>query len=146
MRRIVAYRTSAGPLVPLSPRVRLGLLPNPDTLPGAWPGLLDDGSGAPLFALPRPGLLPGQLPNGVVPTPPVQTLPAIVPEQLPATSQPGAVVVTPTSGAIPSPATVATATPVSTSWLDQQMIAGIPNKFLILGSVAGLLLFGGHSK
>lgn len=143
--RIVAYRSSRGPLVPLSPRVRLGLLPNPDTLPGAWPGLLNDTGGGQLFAMPLPGVLPnGVLPLPTVNTPPVQTLPAVVPVQTPA--QPGAVVVTPTSGAIPAPATVATATPASTSWLDQSMIAGIPNKFLILGGLGALFLFGGHKK
>jgi hypothetical protein len=52
------------------------------------------------------------------------------------------VVVSPTSGAIPPPQTVAAATqPVS--WLDRQLISGVPNKYLLLGGLGAALFFGG---
>jgi len=94
--------------------------PNPDTLPGAWPGL----TLGPISQEPPPPIfnttiqangLPGQVP----------------------------VVVTPTSGPIPAPGTVAAATAAPASWFDQSLIAGIANKWLLLGGIGALFLFGG---
>ena len=89
----------------VSPGTVVQPLPNPDTRPGAWPGLAPGGAG----------------------TIQVSTLPAQVP-----------VVVTPTSGTIPPPATVAAAT-APVSWLEQSLIPGIANKWLLLGGVAAAL-------
>lgn len=92
---------------------------NPDTRPGAWPGL----------TLNPPAPEPAPQPQVFTGTP----------GQVP-------VVVTPTSGPIPSPGTVAAATSAPASWLDQSLIAGIPNKFLLLGGLGAFLLFGGKKK
>jgi hypothetical protein len=91
---------------------------NPDTRPGAWVGL-------------GPLTYPGN-----EPPPPV----------FPANGSPGTVVVTPTSGPIPPPGTVAAGTTAPASWLDGSMIAGIPNKFLLLGGLGAFLFFGGKHK
>ncbi|MBZ5532615.1 MAG: hypothetical protein LAO20_14375 [Acidobacteriia bacterium] len=93
---------------------------NPDTLPGAWPGL-------------NPATQPGVF----------TTLPAQVPSTQASTKP---LVVTPTSGTIPSPATVAAAAAPASSWFDQQMIPGVKNSYLVLGGIAALLLFGGKKK
>lgn len=74
-------------------------------------------------------------PSGGVTATTQTTLPAQVP-----------IVTTPASGPIPSPGTVAAGTTTATSWLDQQMITGIPNSWLLLGGAAAFLLFGGHKK
>jgi hypothetical protein len=92
---------------------------NPDTQPGVWTGL-------------GPITFPGEVP------PPV----------LPANGSPGTVpvVTTPTSGPIPAPGTVAAGTTAPASWLDQSLIGGIPNKYLLLGGLGAFLFFGGkHS-
>jgi hypothetical protein len=99
---------------------------NPDTRPGAWPGLT---------------FVPGtnNLGPGNEPPPPV----------IAATTNQGGtgtVVVTPTSGPIPSPGTVAAGTAAPASWLDQSLIGGIPNKFLLLGGIGAFFLFGGKRK
>jgi hypothetical protein len=74
---------------------------NPDTRPGAWPGLV--------------------APGGVIQA---NGGPAQVPIQ-----NPPAVVVTPTSGPIPPPQVLAAAAaPAPASWMDQTMISGVPNK------------------
>lgn len=91
----------------------VAFLQNPDTRPGSWPGLN-----------PAPAVV-------------ASGLPAQVPVQTPA------VVVTPTSGAIPPPQAVAAAAAAPVSWLEQSLIGGIPNKYLLLGGIAGLFLFGG---
>jgi len=36
--------------------------------------------------------------------------------------------------------------PPSASWLDQEMIGGVPNKYLALGTVGAILLFGMSAK
>ena len=100
---------------------------NPDTQPGAWPGLITS---------PGPITYPGNEPPPIVPP-------------FPATTNQGGtgtVVVTPTSGPIPSPGTVAAGTAAPASWLDQSLIGGIPNKFLLLGGLGAFLLFGGKRK
>jgi len=96
---------------------------NPDTQPGAWPGLTWTTSG--------PLIYPGN-----EPPPPVFTG---TPGQVP-------VVTTPTSGPIPSPGTVAAGTTAPASWLDQSLIGGIPNKYLLLGGIGAFLVFGGKHK
>lgn len=69
-------------------------------------------------------------------------LPLVVPQ----TSAPS-VVVTPTSGPIPSPAALAAATAgPAPSWFDQSMIDGVPNKYLVLGGVGLWVLFAGGKK
>lgn len=75
---------------------------------------------------------PAAPPSGGVTAPTQSTLPAQVP-----------IVTTPASGPIPSPGTVAAGTMTATSWLDQQMITGIPNSWLLLGGAAAFLLMGG---
>ena len=91
---------------------------NPDTLPGAWPGL-----------------------NPQPPAITATTLPAQIPQvNNPSASNP--VVVTPTSGTIPPPAAVAAGT-APVPWLEQSLIGGIANKWLLLGGVGALFLFGG---
>jgi hypothetical protein len=93
---------------------------NPDTLPGAWPGL-----------------------NTQPPAITATTLPAQVPQTNPSAGNP--VVVTPTSGTIPPPATVAAGT-APVPWLEQSLIGGIQNKWLLLGGLGAFLAFGGkHS-
>jgi len=95
---------------------------NPDTQPGAWPGLTITNVG-PISQEPPPQ---PQVFNGS-------------PGQVP-------VVVTPTSGPIPSPGTVAAGTTAPASWLDQSLIGGIPNKYLLLGGIGAYLFFGGKHK
>lgn len=113
---------SMGP-IPQEPRPIIAPFPgNPDTQPGAWPGLITS---------PGPITYPGNEP------PPIVASGA--PGQVP-------VVVTPTSGPIPSPGTVAAGTSAPPSWLDQSLIGGIPNKFLLLGGIGAFLLFGGKRK
>jgi hypothetical protein len=94
----------------------------------------------PLNRLSNPDTLPGVWP-GLNPSPanpaPVQANGG--PAQVP-------VIVTPTSGPIPSPATVAAAAAAPVSWLDQQMISGIPNSYLLLGAIGALFLFGDKKK
>jgi hypothetical protein len=103
---------------------------NPDTRPGAWPGLNQN-----LIPV-DPGYVPGfVLPN--------QTTPLVAnggPAQVPK------VVVTPTSGTIPSPADVAAASAAPASWLEQSLIGGIANKWLLLGGLGAFLFFGGKKK
>jgi hypothetical protein len=52
---------------------------------------------------------------------------------------PGVQFVFPSSGPVPPPGYTAAAAP-GTSWFDQQMISGLPNSYLALGTV-GLVLF-----
>jgi hypothetical protein len=101
------------------------------------PGVLSPGLQVPLLPNPdtQPGAWPGLNPGTITAT----TLPAQVPVQQP-------VIVTPTSGPIPSPQTVAAATATPTSWLDQQMIPGINNSFLLLGGIAAFVFLGGKKK
>lgn len=51
----------------------------------------------------------------------------------------GVQVVFPSQGTVPPPPRYAAAAPPGGSWLDQQMIAGIPNSYLALG-IGGLVL------
>jgi hypothetical protein len=128
----------------LAPRIALalpGLSPGGVVTQGPMsPGLVD--GAPPMVALPIPGLSPGgvvlQNPDvkpgtwpGLMPPISVTTLPLQVP-----------IVVTPTSGPIPSPATVQAATAAPASWFDQSLIAGISNKYLLLGGVLAMFLFG----
>jgi len=95
---------------------------NPDTRPGAWPGL----------TFTNPLVYPGNEPPPIV---------------VPASGAPGQVpvVTTPTSGPIPPPATVAAGT-AATSWLDQSLIGGIANKWLLLGGIGAFVFLGGKRK
>ena len=97
-----------------APFVPLPFPGNPDTRPGAWPGLVPQNTGGTVTA---------------------NTLPAQVP-----------VVVTPTSGPIPAPGTVAAGTAAPASWLEQSLIGGIANKWLLVGGIGAFLFFGGKKK
>lgn len=108
--------------IPQEPPPPIPFRGNPDTQPGAWPGLT--------------------FTNPTITTPTNEPPPIVVsgsPGQVP-------VVVTPTSGPIPSPGTVAAGTTPPTSWLDQSLFAGIPNKYLLLGGVGAFIFFGGKKK
>lgn len=119
----VDYRIVALGPISQEPRPQPSPFPgNPDTQPGAWPGLT-------LGPITYPGNEP----------PPQPTVFTGTPGQVP-------VVVTPTSGPIPSPGTVAAGTTAPASWLDQSLIGGIPNKFLLLGGLGAFLFFGGKHK
>lgn len=90
--------------------------------------------------LSRPPIVVG----GTFPIPTSPVIPLPVPQGTTDTGLPGTapitqpVVVTPSSGTIPDPATVAAATTTdTTSWFEQQMITGIPNWMLVAG--AGVL-------
>jgi len=118
------FNTAMGPAIMPQP-----FPGNPDTMPGAWPGLNP--------AL-NPSMSPANPAPGVILNPPI-TSPMQAnggPAQVP-------VIVTPTSGPIPSPATVAAAAAAHVSWLEQSMIGGIANKWLLLGGIAALFVFGG---
>lgn len=104
---------------------------------------------APTFGpMPTPATLPLPSPAGpsVPPSfftnpspiiPPVATTPIVPPSIGPAVPAvpPGIQIVFPSQGS-----TATAAKPAATSWLDQQMIAGVPNTYLALG-VVGLVLF-----
>jgi hypothetical protein len=137
-----------GPMIlPMTQPAPVALpMQNPDTLPGAWPGL------NPAPAPTQVNILPVTVPTPQPVTflgPPAQapatqpttanTLPAQVPVGQPT------VIVTPTSGPIPSPQSVAAAA-APASWFDQQMIPGVKNSYLVLGGLGLLVLFGGRKK
>lgn len=86
------------------------------------------------------------------PTSPTSTAPGTVtanglPGQVPVTSGgAGTVVVSPSSGVIPDPSTVAAGTTAATSWFEQQMIAGIPNWWLLAGAGVLFLMHNSGGK
>jgi hypothetical protein len=125
----LGFVTAAPDVLPPTP---VTIQPFPSTV---MPGQVSPGLQVPLLPNPdtQPGAWPGLNPGGTVTA---TTLPAQVPVQQP-------VVVTPTSGPIPSPQTVAAATAPATSWLDEQLIPGINNSYLLLGGIAAFLFFGG---
>jgi hypothetical protein len=109
---------------------------NPDTQPGAWPGLT---------FTPSPWISGGCIFDT---TTGKSVCTQLAPLPNPASGSPGTVpvVVTPTSGPIPSPGTVAAGTTPPTAWLEQQMITGIPNSYLLLGALGAFFFFGGKRK
>jgi hypothetical protein len=102
---------------------------------------------SPIFSQP-PIVIGPTLPISPTPTP-ASGAPGTAPVGTPTSAAPGTfttlpaqvpVVVTPSAGTIPDPATVAAATTTdTTSWFEQQMISGIPNWWLVAGA-AGLYL------
>ena len=134
---------------------RIGLLPNPDTLPGSWPlntpNLIPGSGGTTLVPAPLPGVFQVAPGSGVLQVPRVSsggvvgasTQPSIVPK-----TPVNTVVVTPTSGPIPPPTAVPAAVSAGGNsimdFLTGSMIGGIPNWVFVAG--AGILLLGGKKK
>jgi hypothetical protein len=127
------------PIPGLNPGVVVAPFPgNPDTQPGAWPGLN-----------PSPAkFTPGWVSGGCIMGANGQNICSPITAPVQASGGPAQVpvVVTPTSGAIPSPQTVAAATAAPVSWLEQELIPGFANKWLLLGGIGALFLFGGKKK
>ncbi len=96
---------------------------------------------------PLPGIIDF---NPQAPTVEANPLPAQItvpaPPPVPGPGANPTVVVTPTSGTIPSPAQVAAATTPAgfMAWLQQSMFLGIPNWILLAGGAALLFSEGGH--
>lgn len=112
------------------PRANCGPAP-PDIGQPVFPGL------PPIGPAPQPAPPPFVFTNPKPIIPPQKIVPVTAPVFGPL---PGGVqVVFPSQGTLPTPAKFA-APAATASWFDQQMIAGVPNSYLALGTV-GLVLF-----
>jgi hypothetical protein len=84
-------------------------------------------------------------PTQIGPPPSFFTFPSpIIPPSKPVPLPP-APVITPSFAptiVFPSGGTVAPTTMPAASWLDQQMITGVPNKYLAIGTIAAVVLLG----